>query len=147
RFPDAGEPWQPLKLYYSIGFTRARLVAFDEAIAARGEESPFAEWLGRWPADRPDHQERVTTRVECAEWFDRRDAALLAHATQVDPTSFWFSVPRDVQAQVWPYEDYELVRSLVDSQNPEDDLFAGLDRVEVTVPAFEAREPVTSTRS
>jgi mycothiol S-conjugate amidase len=133
RFPDAGEPWQPLKLYYSIGFTRARLVAFDEAIRARGEESPYTEWLANWPADRPDNQDRVTTRVKCSEWFDRRDAALLAHATQIDPTSRWFSVSRDVQAEIWPYEDYELVRSLVDSSTPEDDLFAGVaERVAVS---------------
>ena len=29
RFPDAGEPWQPLKLYYMHGFSRARMLAFD----------------------------------------------------------------------------------------------------------------------
>ena len=126
RFPDAGEPWQPLKLYYSIGFTKARLVAFDEAIRARGEESPYTEWLANWSSDRPDMQDRVTTRVECAEWFDRRDAALIAHATQIDPTSRWFAVSREEQAKIWPWEDYELVRSLVDSPTPEDDLFAGI---------------------
>jgi mycothiol S-conjugate amidase len=38
----------------------------------------------------------------------------------------------DTQKQVWPTEDYELVRSLVDSQTPEDDLFAGI-RSEVAV--------------
>jgi mycothiol S-conjugate amidase len=126
RFPDAGEPWQPLKLYYSIGFTRARLTAFDEAIRARGEESPYTEWLANWSSDRPDMQDRVTTRVECAAWFDRRDAALIAHATQIDPTSRWFAVSREEQAEIWPWEDYELVRSLVDSPTPEDDLFAGI---------------------
>jgi mycothiol S-conjugate amidase len=38
-----------------------------------------------------------------------------------------------VQQQVWPTEDYELARSLVDSTLPEDDLFAGV-RTEVAVP-------------
>ena len=38
-----------------------------------------------------------------------------AHATQIDPTSRWFAVPRDLQREVWPTEDYELVRSLVDT--------------------------------
>ncbi|SHL02850.1 mycothiol S-conjugate amidase [Pseudonocardia thermophila] len=128
RFPAAGEPWQPLKLYYTIGFTKARIQAFDEAIRARGEESPYTEWLANWPDDRPDMQERVTTRIECAQWFDRRDAALLAHATQIDPNSRWFAVPREVQAEIWPWEDYQLVRSLVDSPVPEDDLFAGISQ-------------------
>ena len=31
----------------------------------------------------------------------------------------------DLQREVWPTEEYELVRSLVDTTLPEDDLFAG----------------------
>jgi mycothiol S-conjugate amidase len=70
--------------------------------------------------------DRVTTRVECADYFEVRDEALKAHATQIDPTSRWFAVPTDLQRSVWPTEDYELARSLVDTTVPEDDLFAGL---------------------
>jgi mycothiol S-conjugate amidase len=69
---------------------------------------------------------RVTTRVNCAEYFDVRDAALIAHATQIDPHGRWFACPLEVQQKVWPTEDYELARSLVDSPLPEDDLFAGV---------------------
>ena len=36
-------------------------------------------------------------------------------------------MPRDLQREIWPTEDYELVRSLVDTELPEDDLFAGID--------------------
>jgi mycothiol S-conjugate amidase len=126
RFPDAGDPWQPLKLYFSHGFSKARLIAFHEALLARGLESPYGEWLENWKDDRADPGLRVTTRVECAEWFPVRDEALKAHATQIDPTSRWFSVPQDIQREVWPTEDYELVRSFVDAPVPEDDLFAGL---------------------
>ncbi|MFR9801676.1 mycothiol conjugate amidase Mca [Pseudonocardia sp. RS010] len=125
RFPEAGAPWQPLKLYYSHGFSKKRILAFDEALRARGLESPWAEWIANWK-DRPDPGERVTTRVECADWFDRRDDALRAHATQIDPTSRWFFTPLDLQREIWPWEEYELVRSLVPSPTPEDDLFAGL---------------------
>ena len=52
---------------------------------------------------------------------------VMAHETQIDPTSRWFTVPRDMQREIWPTEDYELVRSLVDTELPEDDLFAGID--------------------
>ncbi len=124
--PGAGEPWTPLKLYYSHGFSRTRLVAMHEALLAAGLESPYGEWLANWSADRGDITHRVTTRVECADYFEVRDAALLAHATQIDPESRWFAVPLDIQRSVWPYEEYELVRSLVDSTLPEDDLFAGI---------------------
>jgi len=127
RFPEAGDPWQPLKLYYSHGFSKSRIIVFNQALQERGLESPYTEWLENWPDDRPDPGERVTTRVQCADWFDVRDRALLAHETQIDPTSRWFLVPLDIQREVWPTEDYELVRSLVDVPEPEDDLFAGLD--------------------
>jgi mycothiol S-conjugate amidase len=125
-YPGTGEPWQPLKLYYSHGFSKKRMVGFHEALLARGLESPYHEWLQNW-ADRPDASERVTTRVHCGDWFEVRDRALLAHETQIDPTSRWFFVPLEIQREVWPTEDYELVRSFVDSPSPEDDLFAGVD--------------------
>lgn len=134
RYPEAGEPWQPLKLYYSHGFSRARMEAFHAALLERGLESPYGEWLANWSADFPDPGLRVTTRVQCAEWFPVRDEALRAHATQIDPKSRWFHVPDDLQREVWPTEDYELVRSLVESSLPEDDLFAGIE-----VPAQERR--------
>jgi mycothiol S-conjugate amidase len=125
RYPGLGEPWQPLKLYYHMGFNRPRLVALHEAMLAHGLESPFAEWLQRWE-DREDHSRRITTRVPCADYFEIRDQALLAHATQIDPTGFWFAIPLTIQRDVWPTDDYELARSLVDSTPPEDDLFAGI---------------------
>ena len=36
RFPEAGEPWQPLKLYYHHGFNRPRTLALHEAMLAAG---------------------------------------------------------------------------------------------------------------
>lgn len=124
RFPEAGAPWQPLKLYYHMGFTKSRVLAFHEELLAMGEESPYGEWLERW--DRPDNSTRVTTQVPCGDFFEIRDDALRAHETQIDPDGFWFRVPLSVQRKRWPTEDYELVRSLVDSSMPEDDLFAGV---------------------
>ncbi|HEY2205853.1 MAG TPA: mycothiol conjugate amidase Mca [Pseudonocardia sp.] len=126
RFPDTGEPWQPLKLYYSHGFSRARVLAFHEAMLEAGLDSPYTEWIKNWSPDRPDSGERVTTRVPCGEYFHLRDDALRAHATQIDPTSRWFAVPLEMQQRLWPTEDYELVRSLVEGTSPEDDLFAGV---------------------
>ena len=96
-----------------------------------GAESPYAEWLANWDPER-DISHRVTTRVPCAEYFPVRDAALIAHATQIDPTGRWFACPMELQQRIWPTEDYELARSLVDSPTPEDDLFAGV-RSEVGV--------------
>jgi mycothiol S-conjugate amidase len=125
RFPDAGEPWQPLKLYYNLTFHKSRLERLHQAMLAAKIESPYAEWLVNWE-DKPGDAERLTTSVPCAEWFPIRDAALIAHATQVDPTGRWFAMPIEMQQEAWPYEDFQLARSLVDTTLPEDDLFAGI---------------------
>ncbi|SHH42352.1 mycothiol S-conjugate amidase [Jatrophihabitans endophyticus] len=127
RFPDAGEPWQPLKLYYDVGFSKERTSALHDALIAKGLESPFEEWFKRreqW-GDKI-RVPKITTQVPVAPWFDRRDAALLAHETQVDPQGWFFKISREFQAEIWPTEDFELARSLVDSAIPEDDLFAGI---------------------
>jgi mycothiol S-conjugate amidase len=132
RFPDAGSPWQPLKLYYTHGFSRKRMQLMHDALLAAGSESPFGEWLAKWDPSLPDILERVTTRVQCAEYFPVRDDALRAHATQIDPASRWFAVPDPVQAELWPTEEYELARCLVDTTLPEDDLFSGVrERVHI----------------
>jgi mycothiol S-conjugate amidase len=125
RYPEAGDPWTPLKLYYNQGFNRQRTVALHEALLSRGLESPYGEWLERWKTwDRPERS--ITTHVPCADFFEIRDKALLAHATQIDPDGAWFHVPMDIQKEVWPTEDYELAKSRVDTSLPEDDLFAGV---------------------
>jgi len=125
RFPDTGAPWQPLKVYYHHAFHRRRTQALHEEMLRRGLDSPYTERLAQWVAD-PEHDRRITTFVPCAEYFAARDAALLAHRTQIDPHGAWFACPREVHQAAWPTEDYELVRSVVPTWVPEDDLFAGI---------------------
>jgi mycothiol S-conjugate amidase len=128
RYPGCGEPWQPLKLYYFLTFHQERITALHEAMIGRDLESPYAEAVEQWAAGSaraPKHP--VTTRVECGDYFEVRNQALLAHATQVDPLEpWWFACPAEVQGVAWPTEDYYLARSVVDSGLPEDDLFAGI---------------------
>ena len=120
--PDAGEPWQPLKLYYSV-WSRKRMVAMHQRFKDLGLESPFSEeWLARTGQD-----DRITTSIDIAGFNDVRIDALLAHETQVDPTSpFWFGLPREEQSAIHPYDEYVLARSLVEIGTPETDLFAGV---------------------
>jgi len=137
-YREAGEPWQPLKLYYDMGFSRAKVLALHEALLAAGIESHYGEWLERW-GERPDKGPRVTTRVPCAEYFPVRDDALRAHATQVDPDGFWFHVPMEIQRRAWPTEDFQLVESRVDSPVPETDLFAGVADPDTGLVGVQAR--------
>ncbi len=125
KYPGAGEPWQPTKLYYHHSFHRDRTQALHDAMLEHGLESPYAERLAEWKPD-PAHAARITTRVSCAEYFPTRDQALLAHATQIDPDGAWFHCPLEVHQKAWPTEDYELARSIIEVALPEDDLFQGV---------------------
>jgi mycothiol S-conjugate amidase len=148
RYPGCGEPWQPLKLYYFLTFNRAKFTALHEEMIRLGLESPYAERLEKWEqaaADsgrpRPDPH-ALTTRIDCGDYFAVRDQALLAHATQIDPSGSWFACSPEIQRAVWPTEDYHLARSVagmpvVDTGldghvAAEDDLFAGI-REKVTL--------------
>jgi mycothiol S-conjugate amidase len=131
-YPDAGRVWSPQKLYYDIGFSRDRIAAMHKAILDAGEESPFTERLAELAKTAADRREpTVTTRIYCADTFSRRDDALRAHATQVDPAGWFFKVPLETQAKIWPWELFELAQSSVETELPEDDLFAGI-RAEVS---------------
>lgn len=136
-YPGAGEPYQPLKLYY-VGWSGARILAMHEKFLEMGIESPFDEqWLKRAATQ----IQPFTTEIDVSAYGDIRRRALLAHATQVDPTSpFWFGLPPEVARTVHPVDEYVLARSLVGQDGSpesgarrpgatpavEDDLFAGV---------------------
>lgn len=124
--PELGEAWQIAKTYYHVSFTRARMQAIHEALLAEGMESPFGSWLADWH-EREEHQ--PTARVTITDYFPQRDAALRAHATQIDPDGFFFALPRELEAKIWPWEEYELVRGEPgqrDGEGFETDLFSGV---------------------
>jgi len=119
----AVDEWRVPKVYAATTFLRERVVALHEVMLRAGLESPYADWLD--DARRPDVEPHA--RIHCAATFPRRDAALRAHASQVDPDGRWFAVPRELEREVYPWEAYELLWTLVATELPEGDLFAGLD--------------------
>ena len=144
RFPQSGPPWQPEKLYYTE-FSVARFREVHQKFEELGLESPFdAEWRKRWEEVTPPV---VTTSVDVSDFADIRSRALLAHATQVDPTSpFWFGLPPEVMRTIHPYDDYRLALvagtdgSIAPPEAPdgsgdrpvETDLFAGVSSADPT---------------
>lgn len=126
-YPDAGAPWSVSKLYYNHGFLRQRMQVLQDEFTKHGQEGPFGKWLEKWDPEEDLLGKRVTTRVECSKYFGIRDEALLAHATQIDPKSFFFSTPMEWQQRLWPTEEFELARSRVPVHLPETDLFAGIE--------------------
>jgi len=126
-FPDAGEPWTVSKLYYNHGFLRKRMQLIQDEFAKHGMHGPFDKWLEHFDPELDVFASRVTTRIEAAKYFEQRDDALRAHATQIDPKGDFFAAPIEWQQRLWPTEEYELARSRVPVKLPEDDLFAGID--------------------
>jgi mycothiol S-conjugate amidase len=123
--PELGEPWAVAKMYYINGFSRRRFQGIADFLRDRGTpDEQLEEMAQRFPsgADR-----LVTTRVDISDELDIRDAALRAHATQVDPEGFFFHIPNDVlRDSHWATDDYELRTSRIGVTLPETDLFAGL---------------------
>jgi mycothiol S-conjugate amidase len=142
RFPDAGPPWQPSKLYYS-GFSFRRIRALHDAYERIGEESPYAERIAQMEERLSGAELPIappTTLVDVSDYLEPRRQALIAHHTQIDPESHWMQVPDELLRETFPWEEYVLARSLVPDQPtptpdaPEHDLFAGL-RASSTVTA------------
>lgn len=132
RYPGLGEPWAASKLYYDRAFSPDRFRTLHYGMVEEGLESPYAERVAAWE-ENPEGEmfawvthHGTTTQIACAEFFGHRDRALLAHRTQIDPEGFFFAVPTDVYARHWPWEDYTLATSRVETTLPESDLFAGL---------------------
>ena len=126
-YPEAGEPWQPVKMYYST-WSRMRLTAIHEAQLRLRGKSPFDEtWF-----DRLDLDSQITTRIPVAQFMYARSGALRAHKTQVDENEpFWFGLSDDELAEVYPFDDWVLAKSLVrgaplEAGQYEDDFFRGI---------------------
>jgi mycothiol S-conjugate amidase len=134
RFPDAREPWQPSKLYYS-GFSFRRIQALHDAYERLGEESPYRERIAQLEERGGIEQLPITpptTLIDVGDFLDARRRALIAHRTQIDPESHWMRVSDDLLRETFPWEEYVLARSRVPDlpmptpDAPEHDLFAGL---------------------
>ena len=124
RYPDLGEPWQPLKLYYHHSFNRPRMEALHSAMLEHGLESPWQS-ASRVEAGarvgRADHHAGALRRVL------RRPRPGAAGARRSDrPGRALVRDPRELREKVWPTEEFELVVSHVSAPSPEDDLFAGI---------------------
>jgi mycothiol S-conjugate amidase len=125
-FPEAGEPFTPLKMYYNARF-REHLMARHNKFLELGLASPYEEriadgWLDKLSGAEP------TTFIDVRGFVGVRQEALLAHRTQIDPTSpHWFGLPSEVEVELSATDSFALARSrTAPTRLPEDDLFAGV---------------------
>lgn len=129
--PDVGqgEPHQVAKVYWTA-VPRSVLAAGMEHFGA-SSDNPFAgvKDVAELPFGTPD--EEVAARIDATAYADAKTAALRAHATQIPPNSWLFSLAGNAGAEVMGVEYYVLARG-ERGDGPgghgwEADLFAGLD--------------------
>ena len=122
-YPHAGEPWQPLKIYYN-SHNRAKYAAFHEALLEAGRREPVCRVAGGLgPGHGAHHHHPRRSARTASTSATRRCWRTPPRSTR---TASWFRVPREMQASVWPTEDFEAALSYLPVEPVEDDLFAGI---------------------
>lgn len=125
-YPEAGEPYAPLKLYYSAN-SRANFMARHEKFLELGLESPYAERIAKGNIEPPRNEPEPTTKIDLSGHHHVRREALLAHATQIDPTSMnWFGLPDEIEHELHSHDAFILAKSRIATDDGEDDLFKGV---------------------
>jgi N-acetyl-1-D-myo-inositol-2-amino-2-deoxy-alpha-D-glucopyranoside deacetylase len=125
RFPDAGEPWQISKLYYTA-FPVSFLRMGWEALKAMGEEAPFGVTSPEELAF-GDPDETVTTRIDARDFLDEKMDAMRAHATQIEVDGPFFALSNHIGQRAFGYEHFRLIKGNRPSSDVvEEDLFAGI---------------------
>jgi mycothiol S-conjugate amidase len=133
RFPEAGPAWQAARLCY-VRWSIKRMRAMHERFVELGLESPFTDerWERMLKEEVKEQDEDLSRRVvvDTTGFTSVVREGLLAHATQVDPTSrHWFGLPPEVADTVYPFEEYEVARDLTAAGPHPSDLFAGVETV------------------
>jgi len=151
--PELGEPWQPLKLYYTH-WPEEKWEQAKAMFVERGLKWPFDREEQEQSDEDPEHQSTVegiaehqekveeaaeenkppeyvpppvTTRIDVTEVFAQKRAAILVHRTQFSTDGAFTTMPEDIARIAFGEEHYSLVNSRVQAPNPENDLLAALD--------------------
>jgi LmbE family N-acetylglucosaminyl deacetylase len=129
-------PWTPSKLY-----EQAIPASVRSAIRDRMEQldmpDPWAPAVDATPEQLTEFEvfqarmlvpdEAITTWIDISgSPLERKWAAINEHVTQMAPDSFFLAFGLDGWRDKWSTEAFILRESTVDTERPEDDLFAGL---------------------
>jgi LmbE family N-acetylglucosaminyl deacetylase len=124
RFPSAGPPWTPAKLYYAV-IPRSEFRRFADRLREVGMELPFepeAESEDAIPFGVSDDQ--VTTWIDVSAYVTTKRTALAAHRTQMGPEQWFMRLPEELFAEAFGRETFQRIAG--PGEMPESDLFAGL---------------------
>ncbi|MCU1676296.1 MAG: 1D-myo-inosityl-2-acetamido-2-deoxy-alpha-D-glucopyranoside deacetylase [Frankiales bacterium] len=132
RYPDAGEPWQPSKLYY----TALARSSMQKVIDFFKEHPDYTNFFGPDVTDAADipftvPDELITTEIDARDYFDHKMAAMRAHKTQIEVDGPFFAMADGFGHRAWGVEQFVLAEG---DKGPagaetgrESDLFAGIE--------------------
>jgi mycothiol conjugate amidase Mca len=123
RWPEAGPPWQPAKLYYAA-VARSAIKNFRRLMSEAGIQTPFGDESREPEIGTAD--ELITTEVDVSAQVEKKRQALMAHATQMGPEVFFAKMPPALFYRIFARESFQLARGRSGASGTEDDLFAGL---------------------
>lgn len=161
RFPEAGTPWTPSKLY-ATAWSREAWRSLRDAMKERGlwQEEQRAERTaeaearieeqagepvseGATPATgaamaQPEEEdeegqpdETITAFIDTRAYWQTARDSLREHRTQ--PLDFILKMPDDLAAQFYTRDYFVLLAARVPTTRPEDDLFAGVRAENVAI--------------
>jgi LmbE family N-acetylglucosaminyl deacetylase len=124
RFPSAGEPWQPSRLYY-VGFPRSAMARWIDLARRLQPDHAFAQLD---PATLGIEDSRITNRVDVSRWRAVKQRARQMHRTQTGPNDPMAKMPRELVDQWASTEYYALIggKPLPEGEEAGGDIFAGL---------------------
>ena len=125
RFAETGEAWQPSK-FYATRFSRRAMTELWQELRARGRAWPWAEERQDEAPDWGSPDDQLRTAIDVRAYVSATRRALRQHRTQFDPDGPWMQLEDDLAVIGFGTEYFELIRSLVDAPEREDDLFMAL---------------------
>lgn len=126
RYPDAGEPWTPSKLYYTTWLARSQVQALWHAARERNIPMTFGDPDAPEPPEWGTPDDEITARIDAREFVPAKLDSLRAHRTQIKRDSTFLQLPADLAREYFGREGFRRAQSRVAAPDQEDDLFAGL---------------------
>jgi len=146
RYPDAGAPYQPQKLYWTA-FSQSWLKWFVRLMPLLGRDpSKFGRnkdvdlrQIAAYAYPYP-----VTTAIDVWPYYPVKTAASACHASQAGPAAAFRNLPRWLVRRVFGYERFTRVEPAPNGRRPlERDLFEGVnEHMRCSLPSRSGGAPV-----
>ena len=130
------EPWTPKKFYEQATPESIRR-KMNERLAELGTDTAWLPPKDATPEQLAEYEERmsqmltpddqVTTWIDIGDELEAKWAAIQKHVTQINMDFPFMKLGFDGWSEFWGRETFVLRESMVETDKPESDVFAGLD--------------------